>query len=56
MAGTERIQKPKKQVVGRQVLSGLVASSGSSGHVWKATTDKTNLCVRCERLPLDSAE
>ena len=52
---TERIQKPKKLVVGpskRQVLLGLVASSGSSGHVWKATTDKTNLCVRCERCSL----
>ena len=52
---TERIQKPKKQVVGpnkRQVLLGLVASSGSSGHVWKATTDKINLCVRCERCSL----
>ena len=49
---TEQIQKPKKPVVGpnkRQVLLGLIASSGSSGHVWKATTDKTNLCVKCER-------
>ena len=52
---TERIQKPKKLVVGpnkRQVLLGLVASSGSAGHVWKSTTDKTNLCVRCERCSL----
>ena len=52
---TERIQKPKKPVVGpnkRQVLLGLVASSGSSGHVWKATTDKTNFCVKCERCSL----
>ena len=58
---TERIQKPKKPVVGpnkRQVLLGLVASSGSSGHVWQATSDhKTNLCVKCERCSLlDSAK
>ena len=40
---TERTAKPKIQVVGpnkRHVLLGLVASSGSSGHVWKVTTDK----------------
>ena len=36
----------------RQVHLGLVASSGSSGHVWKATTDKTNMCIKCERCSL----
>ena len=52
---TERIAKPKKPVVGpnkRQTLLGMVASSGASGHVWKATTDKVNMCVKCERCSL----
>ena len=52
---TERTAKPKSHAVGpnkRHALLGLVASSGSSGHIWKVTTDKFNLCVKCERCSL----
>ena len=52
---TELTAKPKSHAAGpnkRHVLLGLVASSGSSGHIWKVTTGKLNLCVKCERCSL----
>ena len=52
---TERTATPKKlseRPNKRQVLLGLVASSGSSGHIWKSTTGKNNMCIKCERCSL----